>query len=111
MPVKGLKSDESLLNSRAYDALKADKYPNFIFKLTSTKVNGNQINIVGQLSISGTTKEIILPATIKKNMDGSTIISGSKKIKMSEFGITPPKYMLGMMRVYDDLTLNYTVRF
>jgi len=111
MPVKGLKSNEDLLNSRAYDALRADKYPNFVFKITSTKVNGNQIDIMGLLSVSGQTREITLPATIRKNADGSIVLSGSKKIKMTEFGVTPPKYMLGMMRVYDDLTLNYSVRF
>jgi polyisoprenoid-binding protein YceI len=111
MPVSALKSDEGLLNTRAYDALKKDKYPNFTFKLTSTRVTGNQINIVGQLSICGTTKEVTLPATIQKTNNGLVVLSGTKKIKMTEFGVTPPKYMLGMMRVYDDLTLNYTVRF
>lgn len=110
MPVKNLKSDEGLLNSRAYDALKADKNPNFVFKLVSVTAQGSQLNLVGQLTISGNTRDITLPVTVKKNADGSQVLSGSKKIKMTEWGIKPPSYMLGMMKVYDDLTINYVVR-
>jgi polyisoprenoid-binding protein YceI len=110
MPVKGLKSDEGLLNSRAYDALNAEKFPNITFKLVNASGSGAQLNLVGQLTISGNTRDITLPVTAKKNADGSQILSGTKKIKMTEFGLKPPKYMMGMMKVYDDLTINYTVR-
>lgn len=109
MPVKNLKSNEGLLNSRAYDALKADKNPNITFKLVSVTAQGAQLNLAGQLTISGVTKDIALAATTRKNADGSSVISGVKKIKMSDWGINPPKYMLGVMRVYDDLTINYTI--
>lgn len=110
MPVKALKSDEGLLNSRAYDALNAEKFPNITFKLVSASGSGAQLNLVGQLTISGNTRDISLPVTAKKNADGTQVLSGTKKIKMTEFGIKPPKYMMGMMKVYDDLTINYTVR-
>lgn len=111
MPVKTLKSDEGLLNSRAYDALKVEKFPNITFKLVSATGNGAQMNLVGQLTISGNTRDITLVANTHKNADGTQVISGSKKIKMTEWGINPPKYMLGVMKVYDDLTINYNVRF
>lgn len=110
MPVKALKSDEGLLNSRAYDALNAEKFPTITFKLVSASGSGAQLNLVGQLTISGNTRDISLPVTAHKNADGSQVLSGSKKIKMTEWGIKPPKYMMGMMKVYDDLTINYTVR-
>lgn len=111
MPVKSLKSNEGLLNSRAYDALNAEKFPNFTYKLTSVTASGNTVTLNGQLTISGTTKDFQLVATQKKNADGSIQLTGSRKFKMTEFGVKPPKYMMGMMKVYDDLTLNYNVRF
>lgn len=109
LPVKNLKSSEGLLNSRAYDALKADKNPNFTFKLNNVTAQGAQLNLIGQLTISGNTRDITLPVTVKKNADGSQVLTGTKKIKMSEWGVKPPSYMLGMMKVYDDLTINYNV--
>jgi polyisoprenoid-binding protein YceI len=69
------------------------------------------MNLNGQLTISGNTRDITLVASSHKNADGTQVLSGSKNIKMTEWGITPPKYMLGMMKVYDDLTINYSVRF
>lgn len=111
MPVKSLKSNEGLLNSRAYDALNANKFPNITFKLTNATANGNQLNLVGQLTISGNTRDITLVANRTKNADGTQVLSGTKKIKMTEWGMKPPKYMMGMMKVYDDLTINYNVRF
>ena len=111
MPVKSLKSDEGLMNTRAYEALKAEKYPNIIFKLLSATPNGSQMTMRGQLTISGNTRDITLVANSQKAADGSYILSGTKNIKFSEFGLSAPKYMLGVMKVYDDLTINYNVRF
>lgn len=111
MPVKSLKSDENLLNSRAYDALKADKFPNIVFKLLSATPSGSQMTLKGQLTISGNTRDITLVANSQKAADGSYILSGTKNIKFSEFGLSAPKYMMGVMKVYDDLTINYNVRF
>ena len=111
MPVKSLKSDEGLLNSRAYDALKADKFPHITFKLISATPSGSQMTLRGQLTISGNTRDITLVANSQRNADGSYVLSGTKAIKMTEFGLTPPKYMMGVMKVYDDLTINYSIRF
>jgi polyisoprenoid-binding protein YceI len=91
--------------------LKAEKFPNITFKLVSASASGAQMNLVGQLTISGNTRDITLVANTRKNTDGTQVITGTKKIKMTEWGINPPKYMLGMMKVYDDLTINYSVRF
>ena len=110
MPVKALKSNEGLLNSRAYDALKADKFPEITFKLVNATANGSQLNLTGQLTISGNTRDITLVAN-RTSESGAQVLTGSKKIKMTEWGIKPPSYMLGMMKVYDDLTFNYTIHF
>jgi polyisoprenoid-binding protein YceI len=111
LPVKSLKSDEGLLNTRAYDALKAEKFPHIVFKLVSATAKGSQMILNGQLTISGNTRDITLVGNMQKQADGTQVLSGTKAIKMTEFGITPPKYMLGVMKVYDDLTINYNIRF
>lgn len=111
MPVKSLKSTEGLLNSRAYNALNADKFPNFTYKLVSATASDNTVTLNGQLTVAGNTRDFQLVATQKKAADGTTTLTGTKKFKMTELGVKPPKYMMGMMKVYDDLTLNYNVRF
>lgn len=116
LPVKNLKSEEgNLMNTRAYDALKAEKYPNISFKLlsatpTSNSANKSTFKVTGELTISGTTKQIEMTANATKNADGSVIITGTESLKMTQFGIKPPSYMFGALKVTDNLTIDYTVR-
>lgn len=116
LPVKNLKSTEgSTMDKRAYDALKADQNPNIIFSLlTATPVspNGNksQYKVTGNLTIGGTTKQIEMLANSTKNADGSVIIIGSQNLKFTQFGLKPPSFMFGALKVTDNLTIDYTVR-
>jgi hypothetical protein len=116
LPVKNLKSNEgNLMDTRAYDALKAEKFPNISFKLLSATPVNNSVNkstfkVTGELTISGTTKQIEMTANATKNTDGSVIISGTENLKMTQFGIKPPSFMFGALKVTDNLTIDYTVR-
>ena len=115
VPVKNLKSESSLMDSRAQDALKADKYPEITFKLltatpTSNSANKSVFKVTGQLTICGVTRQIDMVATSQKAADGSVIITGQQKLKMTQFNVRPPSFMFGAMKVTDDLTIDYTVR-
>lgn len=115
IPVTGLKSSEGLLNTRAYKAMKAETHKNIIFKLSSAVVTpqGNNqyaVKASGQLTISGVTREVTLQATSQIQPDRTIIITGSKKMKMSEFGIAPPSFMFGALKTADDITIDFNLR-
>lgn len=110
LPVKNLKGKEDLLNSRAYKAMKADKNPNITYKLSSATVTGDVIKSTGALTISGVTKEVTLQAKGTENADGTITVTGSRKIKMSEFGVQPPSFMLGALKVADEVTVSFTLK-
>ena len=116
LPVKNLKSTEgSLMDTRAYDALKADKYANISFKLLSAtpfanEFNKSQFKVVGELTICGVTKQIGMVAHATKNADGTVTITGQQKLKMTQFNIRPPSFMFGALKVTDNLTIDYIVR-
>lgn len=116
LPVKSLKSGESLMDSRAYTALKEDKNPNISFKLVSATVSGVQqnksvVNVTGVLTIAGTARQLTLSGNSATAADGSVVVTGSKSFKMSEFGIKPPTFMLGALKVKDDVTIEYSAKF
>jgi len=103
------------MDNRAYDTLKADKNPNISFTLltatpTSNSANKSVFKVTGQLTIAGVTKEIEMTANALKNTDGSVIITGSQNLKLTQFGIKPPSFMFGALKVTDNLTIDYTVR-
>ncbi|OAQ40269.1 hypothetical protein A5893_04765 [Pedobacter psychrophilus] len=114
--VVNLKSDEDLLNSRAYKALNTEKYSTINFKLTSATVtplaNGHfTIKAIGKLQISGATKDVVLYADAIQNSDKTISCNGSEKLKMSEYGVKPPTFMLGALKVTDEVTINYNLKF
>ena len=116
MPVKGLKSDENLMDTRAYSTLKADKHEKIVFNMSSAVITpqaNNQylVKATGNLTISGVTKPVTLVANGVVNADKTITITGAQKIKMSEFGVKPPTFMLGALKVGDQVTVEYNLKF
>lgn len=115
MPVTNLKSTEGLLNTRAYKAMKAEAHKNIVFKLSSAAITaqGNNhyaVKASGQLTISGVTRDVVLHANSQIQPDRTIIVTGSKKMKMSEFGIAPPSFMFGALKTADDITIDFNLR-
>lgn len=116
MPVKGLKSSSDLMDSRTYSTLKADKHQKINFKLTAADVipqAGNQylIKATGNLTIGGVTKQVVLLANGVMNNDKLITVTGKQKIKMSDWSIKAPSFMLGAMKVGDEVTIEYNLKF
>ena len=105
--VKSLKSGTSSMDDNTYEALKAKEYPNISFK--STEITGAEggRSIKGNLTIAGSTKPITLETTLEKWTENSLTVKGSYTFKMSEFGIDPPRAMLGAIRTGDEITIDF----
>lgn len=110
LPVQNLKAKEDLMNTRAYKAMKADKYPTITFKLTGADVNQSAVKATGTLTIAGVSKAVQLQGKVVENSDGTVTITGSRGIKMSEYGITPPTFMLGALKVGDEVTVEFALK-
>lgn len=107
--------NSGLMDSRTHETLKADKYPNIIYTVTKVgniQKNGNEatVTINGSLNIGGAAKPTDLVLKMKVLPNGDIEITGNKKITMSTYNIKPPSFMLGALKVGDEVTLNiYTV--
>ncbi|MDB5232408.1 MAG: YceI family protein [Chitinophagaceae bacterium] len=117
LPAKSLKSDHTGMDNNTYKALKTDNNPNLSFLLSSATVtpasgNSYQLNCTGRLTIAGTTKEISLVAIAKYNAsDKSYIITGVKKMKMTDYNVSPPKALFGTIKTGDDISISYTMKY
>jgi polyisoprenoid-binding protein YceI len=113
---KSIQSEQhsNLMDERTHNTLKADKYPSITYEFISVKsIEKEQkqttLIINGTLNLAGTSKTTELQLNVSTNELGEIIISGEKKIKMSDYGIKPPVFMLGLLRVGDQVTINYEV--
>lgn len=116
METKSIKStkNSSLMDDRTYSTLKADKFPNITFVLTkvvSIQQTGNEatVTVFGNLTIGGVTKQTDLILKIKTLSNGEIEVKGAKKVTMSNHGIKPPSFMLGALKVGDEVTISYSV--
>ena len=115
IPVKTIKSSKgSIMDNKTYDALKANKNPNITYKLgkvtgLTKKGDGYDINATGYLTIAGSTKTIDMYVRAKAGSDGSITFNGSKKLKMTDYGIKPPTALLGTMTTGDEVEIVFQV--
>lgn len=113
---KSLKSEHSSMDGRTYKTLKAEQFPKITFKLsnaiiTPVKKNKFSIKATGILTIAGSSKAITMVVNGEVKEDGSINCTGQQKLKLTDFNIQPPSFMLGAMKVDNDLTIDYNLTF
>jgi len=107
----------SSMNTKIFDAFQSSKHPFVQYKqnqpatLTETSEQGVfTITSTGTLSMAGTDKSITLncSATIKNDI---LVITGSKDLKMSDFGMEPPTAMFGQIVTNDDVVVSFKFHY
>lgn len=114
--VKSLKSEHETMDERMNKAVNADKFPTVSYKLSSVVVTVIQkgrylLKTKGDLTFAGQTQSITMDVDARVNADNTITCSGSKKIQLTAFGVKPPSYMLGTMKVYNDLTILFNLNY
>jgi len=111
LSAKTLKSGKSSMDDNAYKALNADRHPNIQFELTGVEsIKGQEILAKGRLTISGTTKVVILKANYSVSGNAVTF-SGSHPISFSEFDLKPPTAVFGTIKTGDQLNIQFETTF
>jgi polyisoprenoid-binding protein YceI len=113
---KSLKSQKSSMDSRTYTTIKADEYPKITYKLktatvTMVQANKYKIETTGNLTIAGVTQLITTTVMALVLEDHSISCHGSEKLKLTDYKINPPSFMLGAMKVGDGLTIQFDLNF
>ncbi|MEO7767510.1 MAG: YceI family protein, partial [Ferruginibacter sp.] len=115
--VNSIKGDGSSMNNKAYKAMKADQFPNITFVITdpvaSIPYGKMEFSTTarGQLTIAGRTNKITIPIKVTSGDDKKILVSGSHQIKMTDYGISPPTAMLGVLKTGDAVTIHFETTF
>lgn len=115
IPVKSL-SCGGELEGNMRKTLNAAQYPYIIYKLGTydlvsgtASASGFTVASQGQLTIAGKENPVTLTVKASREGDGTVSATGTQTIKMSDFGIKPPTFMLGTLRVGNELKVKFTV--
>ena len=110
-----IKSGKRLMDRLTYKALKAKQHRWIIFVFTSGElISENNLEVVikltGDLTIAGVTKSISVLTNMNKKGD-YIYLTGAHKLKMTDFGITPPKAIFGTIKTGDEITIEFNLKF
>ena len=116
IPVRSLKCGGELENNM-YKTLNAAKYPYVIYKLATYDAVAETAGAAnftaatqGALTIAGNEHPVRLTVNAVRGSDGMMTATSEQAISMSAFGIKPPTFMLGALRVGDELKVKFTVK-
>ena len=108
IPVEQLDCGNGTMNEHMRKALKAEQNKTIVFKLEDYTLSGSTAQLNGDLTISGQTQKIQIPATVLE--EGSAVrVKATKSINMTQWGVKPPSLMLGTMKVKPDVTVTFDV--
>ncbi len=117
IPVKSIHSESSSMDDNMYEALKAEKYTDIKFSLFHSDSPGEKnlihsdstLQLHGTLTIAGKEQLIDLPVKVIKNSNGIITVRGKKTLLMTDYGIKPPTFMLGVLKTGNEVSVEFEV--
>ena len=113
VPAEKLDCRNGTMNEHMRKALKAKEFPTVVFRATSYDLartsDSVAVTLNGSLTLGGVEKPITVKAVAKPGDNGTLVVSGTREVRMTEFGLKPPSLMLGTMKVDEKLTVGFEV--
>jgi polyisoprenoid-binding protein YceI len=101
-----LTSPKEGLDKNMWRALKTSQHPDIVFTLTRLDGAPGALRAIGLLKIAGVEKEVAFDLKAAANASTVTVI-GAVPLLMTDYGITPPKAMLGMLKTDPKVTVTF----
>jgi polyisoprenoid-binding protein YceI len=103
-----LTSPKEGLDKNMHKALKVTEHPDITFRLSRLEgaEGSGAVRGVGILRIAGVEREVTLVLKTQRT-DTNLTVTGEVQLLMTDFGITPPKAMLGMLKTDPKVTVTF----
>ena len=112
IPAATLSSPKDGLDKNMHKALKVTEHPDITFRLLrlETAEPSGAIRGVGILKIAGVEREVTLALKTQRT-EATFTVTGEVGLLMTDFGITPPKAMMGMLKTDPKVTVTFETVF
>lgn len=118
IPVQQLNCGKAPINRDMRKTLNAEKFPTIKYKLGDNRLmcctddvlpQTMEIETFGDLTLAGTTKKERIIVSGQFIGTYQLRVKGSHVVRMSEFGLEPPSPMMGLIKVNDEMIVNFDV--
>jgi polyisoprenoid-binding protein YceI len=115
VPVRMLKCGNRHMEANMYQALKAPKPPALSYIVADFEIapsaggDGQTIDVKGTMSVAGAERPVTMTVRTERLPDGTRRARGTVPIKMSDFGIVPPRSWFGVLRTADKVLVQFEI--
>lgn len=108
---KKLDCGNKAMNNDMYETMKAEDFPTIQIELLDSQLaeltdNWANLQASANLTIAGVTRKETFSIQAKKIDELQFRFKGAKSLKMTDYGMTPPRPMLGLIKVKDLIVLD-----
>jgi hypothetical protein len=111
IPAKSLASEKDGLDKNMHKALKADEHPEITFKLLrfeNRPAPATGLRAIGVLRVAGVDRQVAIDIATERK-DAALLVKGTLALLMTDWGIEPPKAMMGMLKTDPKVTITFDV--
>jgi hypothetical protein len=115
--VRTLTCGNGQMDKNMYSTLKADENPIIKYTLSNYDILAGTASAAafsaktsGTLTISGKEKAFDMKINAARLSDGKTTAEGEQALLMSDFGIKPPSFMFGTLKVGDEIKVRFNLK-
>ncbi len=115
--IRSLTCGNGQMDKNMYSTLDADKNPIIKYSMSgydilngSTSPTAFSAKTTGTLTISGKEKTIAMKINAERLSDGKATAKGEQVVLMTDFGIKPPSFMFGSLKVGNEITVKFNLK-
>jgi polyisoprenoid-binding protein YceI len=113
--VKTLSCGNGQMDNNMYKVLNADKNPLIQYTLSGYDIldgteTGFAANTKGTLTISGQQKLVDMKISASRLAEGKATAAGEETLLLTDFGIQPPSFMFGRLKVGNEVKVKFNLK-
>lgn len=112
IPVASFRCGNDMITKDFQETLKSERFPNLSVRFVSIDESAPSLRpgvVAGlvEITLAGTTRSYFVLYTVSENGDNSISLAGKQEVCFSDFNLKAPKKMMGLIRVQDDLEVEF----
>jgi polyisoprenoid-binding protein YceI len=115
--IKSLTCGNSQMDNNMYKTLNSEQNPLIKYTLSGYDILDGTLspsafaaNTTGTLTINGKEKPVEMKINAERTESGKAIAQGEQTLLMSDFGIKPPSFMFGRIKVGDQIKVKFNLK-
>ncbi|GET29685.1 YceI family protein [Prolixibacter sp. SD074] len=115
IPIEHIDASNPAMLDDFKELLKASQYPKIQITISDAELlhiftSRDVKNIPIDITIAGMTNDYVSPMEVVRSEKNLIVVKGRTRIQLTDYNISPPRRFLGMIRVKDEVFINFDIK-